>query len=212
MTEHASAAASEAYADTLAAEDEVLAAARARGAEVGLRSVTPSTGAALRVLARMVDARAVVEVGTGAGVSGVWLLRGMDPEGVLTTVDVEAEHHRLARETFVEAGFAPRRARLIAGRAAEVLPRLADASYDLVFLDAEPVAWAEHIAEAARLLRPGGLLVIDDALAGGQVADPAQRDPDTVAAREAVKALHDDVRWVPALLTVGRGLLVALRA
>ncbi len=212
MTDHSAAAASEAYADALAAEDEVLAAARARGAEVGVRAVTPSTGAALRLLARMVDARAVVEVGTGAGVSGVWLLRGMDPEGVLTTVDVEAEHHRLARDTFSEAGFAPRRTRLITGRAAEVLPRLADASYDLVFLDAEPVAWAEHIAEAARLLRPGGLLVVDDALAGGQVSDPAQRDPDTVAAREAGKALHDDVRWVVALLTVGRGLLVALRA
>ena len=90
-------------------------------------------GAALRFLASLLEARAVVEIGTGTGVSGLWLLRGMRPDGVLTTVDIEAEHQRLAKEAFTEAGIPPQRARMITGAALDVLPRLTDGHYDLVF-------------------------------------------------------------------------------
>src|SRR5687767_7594566 len=88
-------------------------------------------GAALRLLARLLDARAVIELGTGTGVSGTWLLRGMREDGVLTSVDIEPEHQRLARLTFEEAGFASTRYRLINGPALEVLPRFTDGAYDL---------------------------------------------------------------------------------
>ncbi|MER6942157.1 methyltransferase, partial [Nocardioides sp. NPDC000441] len=110
------------YADEFVAEDDLLAAARSRAEEVGVAPIGPGGGAALRFLASVLDAKNVVEVGTGTGVSGLWLLRGMRPEGVLTTVDIETEHQRLARQSFTEAGFGQRQARCIAGAALDVLP------------------------------------------------------------------------------------------
>src|SRR6188508_3567055 len=98
------------YAEEFVGEDEILAAARARAEEVGVVPIGSGGGAALRFLASVLEARAVVEVGTGTGVSGLWLLRGMRSDGVLTTVDIEAEHQRLARETFNEAGIPTQRA------------------------------------------------------------------------------------------------------
>jgi predicted O-methyltransferase YrrM len=193
------------------AEDAVLAAARAQAREVGLTAVGPAAGAALRFIAAAGNAKAVVEVGTGTGVSGVWLLRGMRPDGVLTTIDIEGEHQRVARRIFAEAGFVPSRTRIISGRALDVLPRLADRAYDLIFVDHDANEYAAAVNAAARLLRPGGVLVLGAALAGGKVGDPAVRDPDTVALREIVKALRDADDWTPALLPTGDGLLCAVR-
>jgi predicted O-methyltransferase YrrM len=198
------------YAETYLAEDAVLTAARRRAAEVGVVPVGSGAGAALRLLAAAVGARSVVEVGTGTGVSGVWLLRGMRPDGVLTTIDTEAEHQRLAREAFAEAGFAPARARTIAGRALEVLPRLADGSYDLVFCDAVKTEYPEYLTEALRLLRPGGMVAFDNALWNGKVADSAARDPQTVSLRELGRVVRDHDRLTAALLPVGDGLLTAV--
>ena len=205
----ASATSSWEYADAYLAEDDVLVQARSRAEEVGVAPVTPGTGAALRLLAELLDARAVAEIGTGTGVSGVWLLRGMRSDGVLTSVDAEAEHTRLARQTFTQAGVPQQRARLITGRAMDVLPRLADGAYDLVLVDGDKQEYAADLEEALRLLRPGGVVAFDNALWGDQVADPSQRDPVTVAIRELVKAVRDDERVTPALLPVGDGLLVA---
>jgi predicted O-methyltransferase YrrM len=165
----------------------------------------------LRFLTAALAARSVVEIGTGTGVSGVWLLRGMADDGVLTTVETEAEHLRLARLTYAEAGFAPSRTRTILGRALEVLPRLADGAYDLVFVDGDKREYPEYLTEAHRLLRPGGVVAMDNALWHDRVADPAQRDPETVALRELGKALTADERFVPLLLPVGDGLLLGLR-
>ena len=190
-------------------EDAPVLAARARAAEVGVGCVDPTTGAALRLLAAAAQARAVVELGTGAGVSSLWLLRGMRPDGVLTTVDPETEHQRLARQSLVEAGFGTGRVRLITGEALAVLPRLSDRAYDLVFCDALRAENADYLAAATRLLRPGGLVVFAGALGDGRVADPAARDADTVALRELTRVVREDERLTPALLPVGSGLLVA---
>ncbi len=166
-------------------------------------------GAALRFLASVLDARAVVEIGTGTGVSGLWLLRGMRPDGVLTTVDTEAEHQRLAKKTFTEGGIPPQRARLIPGSALDVLPRLTDGHYDIVFCDGDKQEYPEYLAEALRLLRPGGVVVFDNALWHDRVADPAQRDAETVAIRELGRSVADNENLVPVLLPVGDGLLLA---
>ena len=189
------------------AEDEVLAAARARAEEVGVVPVGPGVGAALRFLAAVLDARAVVEIGTGTGVSGLWLLRGMRSDGVLTTVDIEAEHQRLAKETFAEGGVTGSRARTIAGAGLDVLPRLTDGHYDLVFCDGDKREYAAYLKEALRLLRPGGVVAFDNALWHDRVADPAQRDEETVAIRDLGRAVADDESLVPVLLPVGDGLL-----
>jgi len=199
------------YSEAYVAEDAVLTDARARAEEVGCVPIHPGGGAALRLLAAVLDARHVVEIGTGTGVSGIWLLRGMREDGVLTSVDIEAEHQRQAREAFAAEGISPSRTRLITGRALEVLPRLADASYDLVLADGAKDEYPDYVEEAARLLRTGGVLAIDNTLWHDKVADPAQRDPDTIAIRGTLTALQDDDRWLVALLPVGDGLLTAVR-
>ncbi|CAA9344486.1 MAG: O-methyltransferase [uncultured Nocardioidaceae bacterium] len=201
--------ASWAYAEEFVGEDEVLAGARARATEVGVAPIGPGGGAALRFLAAVTDSRAVVEIGTGTGVSGLWLLRGMRPDGVLTTVDTEAEHQRLAKKTFSEAGVPSQRARLINGAALEVLPRLTDGHYDLVFCDGDKREYADYLAEALRLLKPGGLVAFDNVLWHDRVADPAQRDPETVSIRELGRSVLERDDLLPLMLPVSDGLLVA---
>ncbi|HZJ05220.1 MAG TPA: O-methyltransferase [Nocardioidaceae bacterium] len=198
-----------AYAEEFVGEDDVLAAARGRADEVGVVPIGPGGGSALRFLAAVIEARAVVEIGTGTGVSGLWLMRGMRPDGVLTTVDTEVEHQRLAKKTFTEAGVASQRVRLIPGSALDVLPRLTDGHYDLVFCDGDKQEYSDYLTEALRLLRPGGLVAFDNALWHDRVADPAQRDAETVAIRELGKTVREHEALLPVLLPVGDGLLVA---
>jgi predicted O-methyltransferase YrrM len=197
------------YAETWLAEDAPLREARRRGREVGATPIGAGGGAVLRLLAATIGATSVVEIGTGGGVSGIWLLRGM-PGGVLTSIDAESEHQRLARLSLTEAGFAPARFRLITGRALEVLPRLTDGAYDLVFADAAKGEYVDYLAEAKRLLRPGGVVAFDNALWHGRVPDPSVRDSETLAVRELLKAVRDDEDLVPSLLPSGDGLLAAV--
>ena len=185
--------------------------ARERAEELGCVPVLPGAGAALRLLAAAAGAKAVVEIGTGTGVGSLWLLRGMRPDGVLTTVDVEPEHQRIARETFNAADIPTSRVRLISGRALDVLPRLTDAAYDLVFCDADKKEYPDYLEQAARLLRAGGTVIFDNALWHDRVADPSQRDEDTVTIRELGRALRDDERFVSGLLASGDGLLCAVK-
>lgn len=201
-----------AYVDDFLPEDESLRAARRNAAEAGAAApVAPVTGATLRFLASAIGARSVVEIGTGCGTSGLWLLRGMRPGAVLTSVDVEPEYQRLARAAFVAAGFPSGRYRLISGRALEVLPRLADSAYDLVFCDADSREYPEYLVAALRLLRQGGVVVFDSALSHGRVADPACTDPDAVAVRDLCEQVKSDERLVPLLLPVADGLLAAVK-
>ncbi len=199
-----------AYAENFVFEDDVLARARARADELGCVPVLPGVGATLRMLAAAIPARSVVEIGTGTGVSGVYLLRGMPEDGVLTTIDVEVENQRAAREAFAEAGIRANRTRVIPGRALEVLPRLTDGAYDLVLLDADKAEIEAYLEQAVRLLRRGGVLAVDNALWHGRVADPAQRDATTTAIRELGKRVRDDPGLMPAMLPCGDGLLVAV--
>ncbi|GAA3516910.1 O-methyltransferase [Actinocatenispora rupis] len=203
---------SHAFAESFVAEDHVIAAARARAAEIGLHPVGTAAGTMLRLLAAATGARAVVEVGTGTGVSSVWMLRGMRPDGVLTTIDLEPEHQRQARQAFRDGGFPPSKTRLIAGRALDVLPRLADRAYDLVFVDGDRSEYPQYVAEAYRLLRPGGVVVAAGALGNGRVPDPAARDPETVTLRELTKSIRDADEWLPALLPIADGLLTAVKS
>lgn len=201
-----------AYTEGFLLEDPPLRGARARAEEVGITPIGPGAGAVLRFLAASAGARTAVEIGTGTGVSGTWLLRGMRGGGALTTIDVEAEHLRLARRTYADAGMAPNRARLITGRALDVLPRLTDGAYDLVFCDADRREGVDYLAQAMRLLRPGGIVAFAGSLAGGRAAEHAARDAETIAVRELAMAVRDDIRLTPMLLTAGDGLLVAVVA
>ncbi|MCA2213780.1 O-methyltransferase [Jidongwangia harbinensis] len=199
------------FTEAYATEDIVLQTARGLALELGLTAVTPGAGAVLRMLAAAGSAKAVVEIGTGTGVSGVWLLRGMRADGVLTTIDVEHEHQRIARRIFLEAGFAASRTRIITGRALDVLPRLADGVYDLVFVDADATEFGACAEAALRLLRRGGVLIVNGALAGGRIGDPAARDVETVTIRDTLKTIRESEEWISALVPSGAGLLAAVK-
>jgi predicted O-methyltransferase YrrM len=207
-----SAEANLAYVEGYLTEDEPLLAARREAAEIGgAPPIGPGGGAALRFIAAAISARSVVEIGTGCGTSGIWLLRGMRPDAVLTSVDAEPEHQRLARKAFTEAGFPSNRYRLISGKALDVLPRLTDGAYDLVFCDADKQEYPDYLVAALRLLRPGGVVAFDNALAGGRVADPSRDDPSTIAIRDLEEQVRQDDRLVPVLFPVGDGLLAAVK-
>jgi predicted O-methyltransferase YrrM len=165
----------QAYGAGYLPEDEPLLTARASAADLGgTEPVRPEVGAALRFLACAAGARTAVEIGTGCGTSGIWLLRGMRPGSTLTSVDIEPEYQRMARKAFTQAGFAQNQARLILGRALEVLPRLSDGAYDLVFCDADPREAADYLTGALRLLRAGGIVVFNNALLAGIPDDEAE--------------------------------------
>jgi predicted O-methyltransferase YrrM len=188
----------------------VLLAARERAADIGAGAVTPAVGALLSLLTKLSGGKAVVEVGTGAGVSSLWLLSGMADDGVLTTIDIEPEHQRIAKEAFSDGGIGTSRTRLISGRAQDVLTRLADDSYDLVFIDADPLDQPEYVVEGIRLLRSGGAIVVHGAALGGRAGDPAARDAEVAAVREAARLIAENEMLTPALVPLGDGLLAAV--
>lgn len=199
------------YAELFISEDEHAAKARERASDLGCEAVSVGSGAMLAVLAAAVAAKNVVEVGTGTGVSGLHLFTGMAPSGVLTSIDVESEYQRVAKQAFADAGIAPTRARLINGRALDVLPRLTDGGYDLAVIDGAPQEYPEYLSEALRLLRVGGVVVLAHALHGDAVTDPTQRDPETRAVRETGRAIREDDALTAVLVPLGDGLIAAVK-
>lgn len=200
-----------AYAESFIAPDDLMERAASEGEALGAIPVHPAVGSALRLLAATVAARHVVEIGTGAGTSGLWMLQGMAPDGILTSIDVEPEHQRLARRAFAEAGIPPQRTRVISGDARQVLPRLNDATYDMVLVDADKPNYPFYAEQAIRLLRRGGVLALDNMLWLDRVADPAVRDESTTVLRDLGKTLREDDRLLPALFPVGDGLFAAVK-
>ncbi len=203
------AAANQVFADEYVVASPAAHAARALAVERGSDPVSPAAAGTLTLLAATIKARHVVEVGTGTGVSAVALLEGMTPDGVLTSIDNEAELQLVAREVLTEAGIPRPRARLIAGEPLVVLPKLTDGAYDLVFIDGDPLEYVEYVAQATRLLRPGGVLVLHHVLWQGQVADPGNSDDEPLIIREALEAVRQLEDFTTVLLPVGDGLLVA---
>jgi len=204
-------ASSWAWAEDLMPEAAEAAAARAAAEPLGVSPLGRGSATALTFLARVVNARAVVEIGTGSGTSGLALFRGMAEDGILTSVDIEPEHQAAARQAFTDHGIRSQRFRLIAGAALTVLPKLSDEAYDLVFIDADKVEYPAYVDQAFRLLRSGGVLAIDNALWHGKVADDNENDDETSAIREAVLMVAENEELVPAMLPVGDGLLVAVK-
>ncbi len=194
------------FATDIVSESEAIQTARAQSLELGIEPVSPAIGAQSAVIAAATRATSILEAGTGVGVSGLWLLRGA-PTATLTSIDVEADHLHNARSNFTEAGIQPARVRLITGRARDVLPRMNENAYDIVFVDADPAGAIEYVEHGLRLARPGGTVLVAHALWKGRVADPAQRDEITTGYRTLVTEIAASPAVVSALSTVGDGLL-----
>lgn len=195
-----------AFADAFVPEDDAIDVAREAAQQFGIEPVSPATGAALALAAAANPAGSMIEIGTGTGVSGLWLLRGA-PEAQLTTIDVDLDHHQVARSVFQTAGHPARRTRLITGSAADVLPRMNEQAYDLVFVDADWRGVQGYVETALRLVRPGGSVLVAHVLQQGRVASPTKRDLTTVAYRELLASVRDRGDLLFGLSTVGDGLL-----
>jgi len=196
------------YTEDFPQEAEVIKRARARADELGVEAITPSVGVQLSILARALSAKAIVEVGTGAGISGLWLLSASE-NSVLATIDTESEHQNIAKLAFEQAGIANSRLRLINGRSVEVLTNLADNAYDLVFLDGDRETLEEQIEQSHRLLRTGGILTIAHALWRDRVPDNQLGDDNTVIYRNLLAKLSKSERFICTVLPIGDGLIIA---
>jgi predicted O-methyltransferase YrrM len=200
------------FAEGFIPEDFFKSQARARGIELGASDTTSGSGAFLRYLAFTLKAQSVVEVGTGSGVGSLWLLDGMLESGTLTSIDDEMEHTQIAKMAFGDSDIPQSRYRLITNNVVDVISKLTDRAYDLVVLRHNPEDLSFVIGEAHRILRSGGALVIDNYYGGGKVSDAAQRDPKTVALRDAGKIIkNDSEHWVSSLIPIGDGLLIATK-
>lgn len=188
------------------AEPDAIARARAHAVELGAAPISAAVGSQIAVLAAATNARSIVEIGTGAGVSGLWLLRGA-PQAVLTTIDNEPEHLAAARQAFSEAKIPSTKARFITGRASDVLPRMNEASYDIVLVDADPENVIAYVAHGLRLVRAGGIVLVPRVLIGGRAADPVQRDEITSAYRSLVQETQESSAVLATVSPAGEGLL-----
>ncbi|MBX3091403.1 MAG: class I SAM-dependent methyltransferase [Cryobacterium sp.] len=194
------------FAEDFVVEPDDIVRARAQSLELGVESITPAMGAQLAILTATTVATNIIEIGTGVGVSGLWLLSGA-PQATLTSIDIEADHQQHARTAFLDAGYPANRFRLITGRARDVLPRMNEASYDVVLIDADPQSVIEYVEHGLRLVRSGGTVVVAHALWHGRVADPAYRDDVVADYRSLLRELSASDAVISALSPIGDGLL-----
>ena len=205
------------FAGLIASDDADLDGALARSEAAGLPpiAVAPLQGRMLRVLALSVQARRVLEVGTLGGYSTLHLLRGLQPVGTVTTLEIDPHHAEVARAYFAAAGVAER-VDLRVGQALALLPQVAaegEAPFDLAFIDANKPDNAAYFDWALRLVRPGGLIVVDNVVRSGAVLD-MHGDANVQGVRRLAERVVAEPRVVATVLqTVGvkgyDGLLVA---
>jgi len=194
------------YTEGFAPERDDIAVLRENSVELGIDAVSAATGAQLAFVAAASKPENIVEIGTGLGVSGLYLMSGA-PGASFTSIDAEADYQQVAKAALIESGITPNRVRLITGAASQVLPRMNDDSYDLVFVDADPESVIEYVDHGIRLARTGGVILVPHALWRGRVADPAQRDEPVGAFRSLLGMLGESSAVIAALSPVGDGLL-----
>ena len=195
------------YVESFSPEPEPCRIARERAIEMKNLLVSPSTGSALQFLISLAKAKKVVEVGTGTAGASYWIASALGRNDQFTTIDGEGEHYKHAKEILADFDQSPR-VRAIHGKPLEVLPRLADETYDLVVLADIQEQISEVLEEAIRMVPIGGILILLNALGNLKVGDLTQRDLPTVNRRLAVQAAFKDNRLKCNLLTIGEGLLV----
>ena len=194
-----------------APEDELLASLREEADRTGMPpiAISPDEGRLLQVLLTAIGARDVLEVGTLGGYSAIWMARMLPPGGRLLSIELEPSHAEFARRYVERAGFADR-VEIRVGRALDVLPSLDGRQFDAVFLDADKEPLPTYFEWALRLVRPGGLIIADNALWGGRVLDADVTDAKTVAVRELNRRMATDPRVLSILVPTHDGVAVAV--
>jgi predicted O-methyltransferase YrrM len=190
--------------ERLIGADPALDAALADSAAAGLPAIQVSApqGKLLQLLARLIGAQRILEVGTLGGYSTIWLARGLAHGGHVDTLEVDPRHAEVARVNLLRAGLADL-VTVHVGRAIDTLPTLSG-TYDLVFVDADKKSNPDYVRAALGLTRAGGLIVVDNVVRGGRVADAADTSADVVGTRATYDLLGSEPRLdATALQTVG---------
>ena len=205
-----------AHINATAVADDALAGARDDAAEFGLPVPDAVAGGTLTALAALASARrpdgpAAVAATPAVGVVGLHLFAGMPDNGVLTCIDPEIEHQKLARDAFRRAGIGSSRHRFLPSRPLDVLGRLAPGAYDLIYADAAPAEVAAFRERAWPLLSDGGVLIFAGVLLDGTIADESRRDRDTVAAREAEQHLLEREDALVTRMPIGAGAIALIK-
>ncbi|MFJ6380807.1 O-methyltransferase [Kitasatospora sp. NPDC092039] len=185
------------FTEQLVGPDAVLERATAAADAAGLPkiAVAPNQGKLLHLLALTQGAKRILEVGTLGGYSAIWLARALPADGTLLTLELNPHHAEVARDNLAAAGLAGV-AEVRAGRAADSLAALVEQGvepFDLVFIDADKPSNPEYFRRALQLTRPGSLIIVDNVVRGGAVADPASTDPTVLGTR----ALHELIAAEP---------------
>lgn len=194
-----------------APEDDVLLTVRRRTAEQGLPviQIRPEEGQMLHFLAALIGARRILEIGTLAGYSGIWLARGLPADGKLTTLERDPKHAQVAREHFALAGVADR-VEVVEGEALRTLARLAqNALFDMVFIDADKESYPDYLAWAVEHVRPGGLITAHNAFRSGHLTDE-HPDEKVTGTRRMLETMARHPRLLPTIVPVGDGIAAAM--
>ena len=186
----------ESFADEL----EPISLARPKSIELGCPAISAGVGSLLRTLCTTIDAKHVVDVGTGVGISAAWLSLGLAEDGTITSIDIESEYQKSAKELLNIIGVNSNQVRLLAGRANLVLSKLTDNGYDLVFVDVNQFDASALLEDAVRLIRNNGLLIVHGVLSARENS-----------AKLLTELIHESDDFDSSIIPLGQGLVVAAR-
>jgi caffeoyl-CoA O-methyltransferase len=197
-----------------ARQDDVLRRLAAETEELGdiaIMQIAPDQGAFMTLLVRAMGARRALELGTFTGYSAICIARGLGEDGTLVACDLNGDWTRIAQRYFDEAGVADR-IDMRLGPALETIRELPeDEPFDFAFIDADKAEYPDYYEECLRLLRPGGVMMLDNVIRGGRVLDAGDDDPRGVATREVNDRAIADERVDVAMLGVADGITLALK-
>jgi caffeoyl-CoA O-methyltransferase len=178
---------------------------------MAIMQTAPEQAALMTVLVRAIGARRALELGTFTGYGSISIARGLAEDGVLITCDVSEEWTAIGRRYWAEAGLEGR-IDLRLGPATETLAQISpDPPFDFAFIDADKETYPTYYEECLRLLRSGGLVLIDNVFRGGAVVDSADDDERTMAIRELNDRVASDQRVISAMVGIADGVTVALK-
>jgi predicted O-methyltransferase YrrM len=193
------------YVDGFVTESEEVALVHRATLEHGIDPLSPALGATIAQIARSINAESIIEVGTGVGHTTMQLIEAC-PDAHITSIDSELDYHLTLKEMMPDVEVDPAKLRLITEKAEDVLPKMNESSYDLVVIDTPTESVSACYDAAVTVCRPGGSIVVARILAGGKVANPADRSEDVVANRTLLKIIEQDDRVAHAIMPVGEGL------
>ena len=198
------------WTENYVTEPAPIRAARNASLEHGIEPITPAMGSFLASLVAYSNAQSIVEVGTGLGVASQWLLAA-NTESHLTSIEKDVDHQQTAKDLIASAGISANRVRLISGEAIDILPRMNEASYDLIVVNSKGKGTLELTRHALHLARVGGIVAVTHALAGGSVAQPTARDAASVEMRTVLGDYAVDENIRATMVPVGDGILTLVR-